>query len=337
MITKSKIFEVYEDISRKKLFTINLTPGKSVYEESLVKQNNIEYREWDPFSSKLAALILNKCQNIFLRKNDVVLYLGSASGTTASHVSDIVGRDGFIFAVDLAPRVMRDLIFNLEASLEANFEQDGILARTGIFYEPSLGRTLRILRIGKVSTLVDSGDELAELALTGQAPQGYITEEETVDVLFGLSRKLPAYVTKHKIALALFQKHLDYGVFKDEFNNFDMKEDDGTRYFNRKKIQGMRDGKNETIEGSGDTFTVHLHYIVPVNEPKTMIRIFSLGAYKEEEMQRKYGFSYQKMTANFEDEGGDDITKKDRIRITTPEGDKLSFYKKEDIESIIGG
>ena len=115
MITKSKIFEVFEDIPRKKLFTINLTPGKRVYEEPLVKQNNIEYREWDAHSSKLAALILNKCNNIFLRKNDFVLYLGSSTGTTISHVSDIVGKEGFVFAVDLAPRVMRDLIFNLEA------------------------------------------------------------------------------------------------------------------------------------------------------------------------------------------------------------------------------
>jgi len=114
MITKSKIFEVYEDKVRKKLFTINLTPEKRVYEESLIKQNNIEYREWDPYSSKLAALILNKCPNIFLRKNNVVLYLGSATGTTVSFVSDIVGKDGFVFAVDLAPRVMRDMLFNLE-------------------------------------------------------------------------------------------------------------------------------------------------------------------------------------------------------------------------------
>ena len=115
MISKSKIFEVYEDKSRKKLYTVNLTLGKRVYEESLVNQNNIEYREWDPYSSKLAAVILNNCPNIFLRKNDVVLYLGSASGTTASYSSDIVGKEGFVFAVDIAPRVMRDLIFNLEA------------------------------------------------------------------------------------------------------------------------------------------------------------------------------------------------------------------------------
>jgi len=112
MISKSNIFEVYKE--GRNLFTVNLTPGKRVYEEQLVKQHNIEYREWEPYSSKLATCILNGCRNIFLRKGDVVLYLGSASGTTVSHVSDIVGRDGFVFAVDVAPVVMKELIFNLE-------------------------------------------------------------------------------------------------------------------------------------------------------------------------------------------------------------------------------
>ena len=115
MIAKSRIFEVYEDKSKRKLYTLNLTPGKKVYDEQLVKQNNIEYREWDAYSSKLAAVILNGCRNIFLRKDDIVLYLGSASGTTVSHVSDIVGKNSFVFAVDVAPRVMKDLIFNCGA------------------------------------------------------------------------------------------------------------------------------------------------------------------------------------------------------------------------------
>jgi len=98
MITKSKIFEVFEDKPRRKLYTVNLTPGKRVYEEVLVKQNNIEYREWDAYSSKLAATILNNCTNIFLRKNDAILYLGSATGTTVSHVSDIVGKEVLFLA-----------------------------------------------------------------------------------------------------------------------------------------------------------------------------------------------------------------------------------------------
>jgi len=112
MIIKSKIFEVYESQGKKKqLYTVNLVPGINVYGERLVNENGIEYREWDAFKSKLAAAILIGSPNIGIRKGNVVLYLGSASGTTVSHVSDIVGNEGLIFAVDIAPRVMRDLIF----------------------------------------------------------------------------------------------------------------------------------------------------------------------------------------------------------------------------------
>lgn len=112
-IQQSKIFEVYESQEgrRKQLYTQNLVAGKIVYGEKLVVQDNLEYREWDPFKSKLAASILKGSPNICIRKNDAVLYLGSASGTTVSHVSDIIGEEGFIFAVDIAPRVMQDLIF----------------------------------------------------------------------------------------------------------------------------------------------------------------------------------------------------------------------------------
>tara|TARA_Y100000310_G_C20699785_1_gene828628 strand:- start:6165 stop:6833 length:669 start_codon:yes stop_codon:yes gene_type:complete len=112
MIKKSKIFEVYEELGKKrKLFTINLTPKKTAYNENLIIQDNQEFREWEPYKSKLASLILKGSPNIFIRKNDKVLYLGASTGTTVSHVSDIVGPEGLIFAVDLAPRVLRELIF----------------------------------------------------------------------------------------------------------------------------------------------------------------------------------------------------------------------------------
>ncbi len=106
----SKIFEVYED-SKRKLYTLNLAPGKKVYQENLVRENGKEFREWNPRRSKLCAAIQKGCQNIFIRQGHSVLYLGSSTGTTVSHVSDIVGKDGIIFAVDFAPRVMRELVF----------------------------------------------------------------------------------------------------------------------------------------------------------------------------------------------------------------------------------
>lgn len=112
MIAKSRIFEVYESYEkRRQLYTMNLVPGKKVYGERLIQESGCEYREWDANKSKLASSILKGSPNVGIRKNDAVLYLGSASGTTVSHVSDIVGNGGLIFAVDIAPRVMRDLIF----------------------------------------------------------------------------------------------------------------------------------------------------------------------------------------------------------------------------------
>ena len=51
----------------------------------------MEYRAWNPFRSKLAAAILGGVDNIHMKPGSKVLYLGAASGTTVSHVSDIVG------------------------------------------------------------------------------------------------------------------------------------------------------------------------------------------------------------------------------------------------------
>ncbi|MBW2983557.1 fibrillarin-like rRNA/tRNA 2'-O-methyltransferase [Candidatus Woesearchaeota archaeon] len=117
-VNKSKIFEVYETKMGKRrsiLLTKNLTPGKTVYDEKTFKDEGVEYREWNPQKSKLAASILKGTPNTGIRVGDVILYLGSSTGTTVSHVSDIVGREGFIFALDLAPRVMRELVFVCEA------------------------------------------------------------------------------------------------------------------------------------------------------------------------------------------------------------------------------
>jgi fibrillarin-like pre-rRNA processing protein len=100
------IFEVLKD--KKLLTTRNLDPGKVVYGEKMIQVEGVEYRTWDPRRSKLGAMVLKKF-NIPLKENSKVLYLGAASGTTVSHVSDIVS-EGAVYAVEFAPRSMRDLI-----------------------------------------------------------------------------------------------------------------------------------------------------------------------------------------------------------------------------------
>jgi fibrillarin-like pre-rRNA processing protein len=57
-----------------------------------------DYREWKAYRSKLAAVILNG-YTPSIKKDAVMLYLGVASGTTASHLSDILD-SGIIYAVE---------------------------------------------------------------------------------------------------------------------------------------------------------------------------------------------------------------------------------------------
>lgn len=95
-----------------KLYTINLIPGMKVYGERLIDFKGIEYREWDPYRSKLAALILENPEVDILANLNSCLYLGASSGTTISHLSDLIP-DGMIFGVEFAERSIRQLIQNM--------------------------------------------------------------------------------------------------------------------------------------------------------------------------------------------------------------------------------
>ncbi len=94
----------------KRLATVNADPGKKVYTERLLTEEGIEYRTFDPYKSKLGAAIFKKLKTFPLNKGTKILYLGAASGTTVSHISDIVGDEGLIFAVEFSARSMSDLI-----------------------------------------------------------------------------------------------------------------------------------------------------------------------------------------------------------------------------------
>lgn len=92
------------------LATRNLAPGRKVYGEELVIVDGLEYRLWNPTRSKLGAAIMRGLKNNPIKPGARVLYLGVASGTTCSHVSDIIGDSGHVWGVDFAPRPIRDLI-----------------------------------------------------------------------------------------------------------------------------------------------------------------------------------------------------------------------------------
>eukprot|EP01065_Artemidia_motanka_P030296 TRINITY_DN3630_c0_g2_i1.p1 TRINITY_DN3630_c0_g2~~TRINITY_DN3630_c0_g2_i1.p1 ORF type:complete len:298 (+),score=125.37 TRINITY_DN3630_c0_g2_i1:86-979(+) len=109
------------------LLTLNMVPGVSVYGEKRIavgaptedkkedgeeqeKAPDKEYRVWNPFRSKLAAAVVGGVESCHVKPGAKVLYLGAASGTTVSHVSDIVGPDGWVYAVEFSHRSGRDLV-----------------------------------------------------------------------------------------------------------------------------------------------------------------------------------------------------------------------------------
>ncbi len=108
--TNKRVFVIEFEDGATKLTTENLVPGKRVYGERLYRIAGKEYREWIPQRSKLAASILKGISEVPINEGDKVLYLGAATGTTPSHVSDIVGEKGRIYSLEFAPRVMREFL-----------------------------------------------------------------------------------------------------------------------------------------------------------------------------------------------------------------------------------
>jgi fibrillarin-like pre-rRNA processing protein len=109
----AEVYQVTLEDGAQRLATRNLALGRTVYGERLVRFKSMEYRVWDAFRSKLAAAILKGVQRVPIKPGHRVLYLGAASGTTASHVSDIVGEKGHVYCVEFASRSLRDLVDNV--------------------------------------------------------------------------------------------------------------------------------------------------------------------------------------------------------------------------------
>jgi fibrillarin-like pre-rRNA processing protein len=105
---QTNIHGVYQ--KNDKLFTENLhtCKGKKVYNEHLIHEKEKEFRSWNPYRSKLAAAIL-KNLTFTITQNSTILYLGAATGTTVSHLSDIV-KEGMVYAVENSPFAANELI-----------------------------------------------------------------------------------------------------------------------------------------------------------------------------------------------------------------------------------
>jgi fibrillarin-like pre-rRNA processing protein len=111
----AEIYQIVLEDGAKRLATKNFAPGRNVYGERLIRVDGVEYRVWDAFRSKLAGAILKGLQTVPFASGHRVLYLGAASGTTPSHISDIVGEEGHVYCVEFAQRSLRDLVTNVVA------------------------------------------------------------------------------------------------------------------------------------------------------------------------------------------------------------------------------
>ncbi len=97
---KSKIYyNVYKE--GKNFYTKSLVKGQSVYGEQVKKG---VYRKWVPDRSKLGAALRKRIKNFMFTKNSNILYLGCASGTTCSHLSDVC-ETGRVYGIDHSYRV----------------------------------------------------------------------------------------------------------------------------------------------------------------------------------------------------------------------------------------
>ncbi|MCI4368891.1 MAG: fibrillarin-like rRNA/tRNA 2'-O-methyltransferase [Thermoplasmata archaeon] len=95
--------------SGKELYTLNADPGHRVYGEELRTEGGKEYRQWDPFRSKLAAYLLKGAPSDTFRGVRRVLYLGGAHGTTVSHLSDVLP-EAALFVIEKSPTAFAPLL-----------------------------------------------------------------------------------------------------------------------------------------------------------------------------------------------------------------------------------
>lgn len=170
--------QIFEGVYRidGKLATQNLVKGNRVYDEELVMREGKQYRLWNPYRSKLAAAILNGLKRLEVRQGSRVLYLGAATGTTSSHVSDIVGREGTVYCIEISERNMRELMKACESRpnmlplLQDARNVDAYAGDTGIcdvIYQDIAARDQADILLRNAALLKDRG--MAYVAIKSQS------------------------------------------------------------------------------------------------------------------------------------------------------------------------
>jgi fibrillarin-like rRNA methylase len=95
---------------RLELWTEAVGSMPPVFGERWVESDGREYRSFDPSRSKLASAVLKGWTGGLPVPGERWLYLGAASGTTASYVADLVGPSGRVYALERSLRPFSRLV-----------------------------------------------------------------------------------------------------------------------------------------------------------------------------------------------------------------------------------
>lgn len=95
---------------RTELWTESVGREPPVYGERWTESDGRPYRSFEPARSKLSAAIVKEWSVPLPAPGESWLYLGAASGTTASHVADLVGPTGRVYAVERSLRPFSRLL-----------------------------------------------------------------------------------------------------------------------------------------------------------------------------------------------------------------------------------
>lgn len=168
----------------------------SHYGEKIFELRGELYREWTPWRSKLSAVIV-KGYEIDLSGSEKVLYLGAASGTTVSHLSDIVD-EGIIYAVEYSAKPFkkllelaktRDNIIPIFGDASKPWEYSGIVEKVDLIYQDiSQKNQVEILKLNSDFFLKNQGKILMMVKAKSIDSTAEVTEV-FVRVLNEISRK----------------------------------------------------------------------------------------------------------------------------------------------------
>ncbi len=201
--------------------TINLVPGYRSSNEELVTVGGKEYRTWDYHTSKPSAALKKRLGVLPLQKGDKVLYLGMAEGKTVSFFSDIVGREGIVYGVELSERSLRESIPMCE-------KRGNLVPILGDARRPELYENVVMEKVDLVFEDVASDDQIPILIRNCEKflkPKGHAMiaiKSQSIDVTKNpqqIYQECLAELGKHfeildKVELDPFEKHHLYVVLR---------------------------------------------------------------------------------------------------------------------------